>query len=97
VVGVYTLDVFRGAGGSIFDVWPVVHLEAGGEVLIESLWFPEKKHDSATVDRYAGRRVEVFGVPHTAPPLPPGREGLSNYVGLPCLSPVLALRVLEDE
>lgn len=97
VIGVYTLDVFLDAGGSVFDVWPVIHLETGGKVLLESIWFPEKKHDSATVDRYAGRRVEVFGVPHRVPPLPPDREGLNNYAALPCLSPVLALRVLESE
>jgi hypothetical protein len=91
VVGVYELKVFPGKGGGVLDEWPVVVLADGGEVMIESLWDKRKKPDAAAVARHRGRRVEVVGALHAAPP----RDMPENF-GFPCVSPVESLRIVSE-
>ncbi len=83
VVGNYRLKAFPSKGGDTLDEWPVVALDDGSEVMLESIWDKTKRPTPQDLRRWTGQRVEVSGTLHSGPPkLTP-----ENF-GFPCLSPV---------
>ncbi len=89
VVGTYRVDGIPLKGDTSVD-WPVVVLDDRSRVMLESLWDPSKLPDLGTLARLRGKRVEVVGTLHSAPPSP----SPENFA-FPCLSPVRSLRVLS--
>jgi len=92
LIGVYALNIHTNKFGEIQDAWPAVFREGVGWVMLESVWYPEKRPSSQTSARHEGKVVEVYGIPHhSAPSLGP-----ENYVHSPCIAPVHEIRVLDD-
>lgn len=91
VVGTYEVkEFFNQKGGKLRD-WPVVVLAEGRrDVLIESLWDERLMPDADTIARYRGRKVEVVGRLHGAPP------GRIANMAVPCVSPVESLRLMSE-
>lgn len=87
VVGVYELNEFYTKKKTLMANWPVVVLDDGKVVLIESLWDKTKRHDDATIANYQGKRVRVTGKLHGQPP------GSIQNISVPCVSPVDDIRL----
>lgn len=83
VEGTYRLKAFPSKGGGTLDEWPVVALDDGSEVMLESLWDKTKRPTPQDLQRWTGQRVAVEGTLHSSPP----KESPENF-GFPCLSPV---------
>lgn len=92
LIGVYALRVYS-SKAEVGDAWPTVFREGVGWVMLESIWYPEKRPSAETSARYEGKWVEVYGVPHPVPPA----AGSENYRYAPCISPVYEIRVLDGE
>ncbi|MCB9703288.1 MAG: hypothetical protein H6711_15440 [Myxococcales bacterium] len=93
LIGVYALNTYPNKDGGVRDAWPTVFREGVGWVMLESIWYPEKRPSAETSARYEGKWVEVYGVPHPVPPA----AGSENYRYAPCISPVYEIRVLDGE
>ena len=91
VVGSYELKAFSGKGKKSLGDWPIVRLGDDSEVMIESIWDQTKKPDAELVERHRGRRVEVVGKLHGAPP----RSMPANFAFL-CVSPVDSMRLVTE-
>ncbi len=83
VVGTYRLKAFPSKGGDTLDDWPVVALDDGSEVMLESIWDKTKRPTPQDLQRWTGQRVEVAGTLHSGPP-----KLMPENFGFPCLSPV---------
>jgi len=94
VVGVYALHTFTSMRRTVIDVWPVVLSPSGSVIMLESIWHKERRPTEDTVARLEGQRVEVIGTLRREPPLP--ADGRLNNFYSPCLSPVHALRLVDD-
>jgi len=90
VVGRYELRDFHTKKGKVFRTWPVVVLEDGTPVLIESLWDESSRHDDATIAAHEGKRVAVTG---TLLGEPPG--SIQNFA-MACVSPVEDFAAEDD-
>jgi hypothetical protein len=90
VIGRYRLRIFPSKGGGSLGDWPIVELDDGAEVMIESIWDSSRKPDRKAVAALTGKRVRVTGKLNASPP----KSSPENF-GFPCLSPVEELR-LED-
>jgi len=88
VLGTWELRQFYGKKGNVIREWPVVLLDDGGDVLVESFWDEAAKPDDETIARHQGARVAVTGMLHGEPP------GSFQNVPIPCLSPVDSIEAL---
>lgn len=91
MTGTYSLATYMGMR-SVLDVWPALILADGEVVMLDSIWFRDRRPAQATLDRLEGKLVEVIGELHMQPPK---REGVRN-MSAPCISPIHAIRVLGD-
>lgn len=90
VTGTYSLATYMGMR-SVLDVWPALILADGDTLMLDSIWFRDRRPAQATLDRFEGKLVEVVGELHMQPPKEPGRNMIA-----PCLSPIHSLRVVGD-
>lgn len=81
---------FNDKSGRFMTTWPVLILDDGCTLMLESLWLPETALPDEVVGALEGQRVEVAGQLHVQPPLKPGYA--ENYAHFPTLAPVAALR-----
>jgi hypothetical protein len=91
VIGTYALSSYMGMR-SVLDVWPTLILPDGDTLMLESIWFKDRRPTQDIIDRLEGKLVEVIGDLHA---MPPKNEGTRNLMA-PCLSPIHAIRVLGD-
>lgn len=90
VVGRYEMRDFHTKKGAVFRTWPVVVLDDGTPVLIESLWDESTRHDDATIAAHQGKRVAVTGTLHGEPP-----GSIQNFATA-CVSPVEDFGLADD-
>ncbi len=88
--GVLARRPFNDKGGRLLTTWPVLILDDGCTLMLESLWLPETALPDEVIGALEGQRIEVAGVLHVQPPLKPGYA--ENYMHFPTLAPVAALR-----
>ncbi len=69
VTGVYAIEHFpTKRGGKQKTPWPVVVLDDGTQVMLESVWDASKRPDAETIARLEGNVVTAIGTVHTSPP-----------------------------
>ncbi|PIE66436.1 MAG: hypothetical protein CSA24_00110 [Deltaproteobacteria bacterium] len=90
MIGTFELKEYHTKEHTLLALWPVVRLEDGTAVLIESLWDKSKRRDEATIKAYTGKRVAVTGMLHGEPP------GAIANISEPCVSPVKSLDLLGE-
>lgn len=91
VIGTYELEDITNAKGEVVASWPVVRLNDGRAVMIESVWDSSKRPDEATLARFRGKSVSVTGTLRPSPPSP-GRPANMSF---PCVSPVEKVDILD--
>ena len=61
VIGTYELEDITNAKGGVMASWPVVRLDDGRAVMIDSVWETSTRPDNATIERYRGKKVAGNG------------------------------------
>ncbi len=83
-------QTFNEKSGRFMTTWPILILDDGCTLMLESIWLPETALPDEVIAALEGRRVEVAGLLHRQPPQQTGYG--ENYAQFPTLAPVTALR-----
>lgn len=92
VVGTYELREIASKKGEHWRNWPVVTLDGGGFVALESVWFDDKLPAPAEIERWRGKTVAVTGTLLGEPPLPPKQKVNMSML---TLAPVESIEAVE--
>lgn len=84
VEGRYEIMPFENKKGRVFVHWPVVVLNDGTSILLNSFWQHKNGRSADERTELVGRRVQVEGVLHREPPT----DAYSQNVAIPTVSPV---------
>jgi hypothetical protein len=68
LVGIYDLHDIRNKKGQPWRNWPVVELDGGAFVALESVWDETKMPGRDEIARWRGKKVEVTGTVLGQPP-----------------------------